>query len=109
MSFGKWVKETREGVTPALSQGECARRAGVSQVQWAKWEAMQGQPRVESVRKAALALGRSVDEAMEAAGYATTPPDVPAEVASYWHMVPPDRQKALLDMWRSSARALASV
>lgn len=110
MMFSQWVRETREGLRPAVSQEECARRYGVSQAAWAKFESQSGQPQRRTVEKIADSLGVPRSEALEAAGYSSAPADVPARLVSAWEKLrnaPIKKQNAWLDSVDSMADAVS--
>lgn len=107
MTFAQWVRASRESLRPAVSQEECAHRIGVSQAAWAKYETQSGQPKRETVKKIANALGVSHTEALSAAGYQSVPMDVPAELATIWQSVPRERQAGFLRAVRSMADAVS--
>jgi transcriptional regulator with XRE-family HTH domain len=108
MSFAKWVRDAREA--RKLTIVECATRAGISHPTWVEYEnaTKNKQPKRETVKKIALALGIDVDEAMEAAGYSADTPDVPAEWARLWLSTPPDQREKLMKITRGAHEALAA-
>lgn len=108
MNFSQWVVQTREA--QKLSQTECALRAGIRQPSWQEYEAVNRPRARKTVEKIADALGVKRAEALEAAGYATEPPDVPAEVVSYWQRaVRAGKETEMLKAWRATADLVASV
>jgi transcriptional regulator with XRE-family HTH domain len=101
MSFAQWVKDTRE--RQDLSLVECASRAGVSHPTWIEYEntTKVKQPRRETVLKIAAALGVKEEEALEASGYSSKAPDVPAELVSLWNRVPQDHRQGVLSIFHA--------
>ena len=108
MSFAKWVRDAREA--RKLTIVECASRAGISHPTWVEYENVtkNKQPKRETVKKIAAALGVSVDEAMEAAGYSADVPEVPVEWARLWLATPTEQRDKLLKITRSTHEALAA-
>lgn len=100
MSFAKWVRDAREA--RKLTIVECASRAGISHPTWIEYEntTKNKQPKRETVKKIALALGIEVDEAMEAAGYSAEAPEVPAEWSRLWLSTPTEEREKLMKITR---------
>lgn len=100
-----WIRDRRDALR--LSQTEAAKRASVTQAQWAKWEAQSDLKR-ESVRKIAMALEMDVHEAMQNAGYLSCLPDSIApdeELTLIVRKIPCEKQTAFVD----AIRQLASI
>lgn len=93
MKFGEWLRLARK--TARLTQGEVAKRAGISTSYVSTLERNAGhpiteaepQPKLEVVDSIARAVGVEIDEARLAAGYApqSTAPPKPRNVAEFIH------------------------
>jgi transcriptional regulator with XRE-family HTH domain len=115
MSFTRWIKEQR--VAKGMTTKECARRAGVSQPVWSRYEdgddaGIARDWKRSTVIKIAHALDAPVDEAIQAAfpRDAANAFSVEAlEFARLMDSLPAPRRSAMLRVARSAYEALASV
>lgn len=103
--FSQWVTETREA--KKLSKSECARRADVKFATWHDYETVDRPKDKATVEKIADALGAKRSEALSAAGYQSSKPDIPAELETIWQSVPRERQAGFLRAVRSMADAVS--
>lgn len=111
MKIGHRIKESREG--KSMSQGELARRLGVSQPSVSDWENGKTEPSVENMRTLAveldvwfewLATGRGSQEyapqIQEPPQEYRAQPEVPADerdLQAIYRRLPPARKEALLE------------
>ena len=111
MKIGHRIKEAREG--KRISQGELARRLGVSQPSISDWENGKTEPSVENMRALAvelevwfewLATGRGaqayapqVQEAVPEYRVQPVQPDDERDLQAIYRRLPPTRKAALLE------------
>ena len=99
MTFGQWMRETREA--KRLGVVDCARRAKMVHSQWVKLEndeprrsdGTAPQPRRVTVERVALALDVRVDEALRRAGYLPDEPELTRE--PFDDDLPPNAQRVV--------------
>lgn len=108
MHFAEWIALKRKA--QRMSMADCAKIAGVSTPVWHEYENLEkrAQPRQNTVKKIALALGVSEEEALQAAGYDTgAKTELPPEVYAYFRMVPREKHASLTEIIGTAAKALS--
>ena len=95
LAFGNWLAKARGA--QGLTQAQAAARAGVSRVQWARWEAGSGVPKRSSIPAIARAVSwPNEEEAFRWAGFVG--PDQPSTVVSRELVERIRRRREELDM-----------
>jgi transcriptional regulator with XRE-family HTH domain len=112
MPFSRWIREQR--CAKDLTITECARRAGVSQPVWSRYEedADRRDWKRPTVLKIAHALEAPIDEAIQAAFPRDRTNSFSAEAlesARLMDSLPEARRAAMLRLNRSAYEALASM
>jgi transcriptional regulator with XRE-family HTH domain len=103
--FGAWLRERRKQL--GMSQGDAAKRAGISRQQWLRIEAAESGTRRETIPGIAFALSVPVAEAMERAGYsASFALEEARELEMILSGVPPGKRRALLRAFRAMAETV---